>query len=134
MKRKVCFERFDETRHEAFFDIKNTCQELGISERTYYRWKAAKWVPVWAYNLIKRCTGDLDHFGWKDWKIENGTLYYKQLNHRYYNWQREDILRDLFDLYRAKPRRGQTPNLRIINGGKVNLSTPKQSEDKIKNH
>ena len=122
MKRKVCFERFEETRWNAFMHIDKACLELGITQRTYYRWKADKKAPIWAYNLMKRCTGDLEVFGWKYWRIENGVLYHNQLNHRHHNWQPQDLLIPLFSPVGIEGEEFKPPELRLIQGGKKTLS------------
>ena len=111
--KKVCFERFEETRWNAFLHINELCDELGISERTYYRWKADKQAPKWAYKAVKRCTGELTIFGWKGWRIENGVLYCDGVSHKHHNWTPKDLLVPLFTPPKIIDGK---PNLRLING------------------
>ena len=132
MTKKICFERFEETRWQAFMHVDKACLEMGITQRTYYRWKAEKKAPVWAYNLMKRCTGDLEIFGWKNWKIENGVLYNNGLHHVYHNWKPQDLIKPLFKPDVRNRDTTQPPILKLINGGKVNgVNRKEQTKKKI---
>ncbi|MDO3651348.1 hypothetical protein, partial [Nocardia mangyaensis] len=60
------------------------------------RWKSAGSGPYWAYKALSLLSGDLSHLGWKYWQIEDGWLYNRQLNKRYYRFQPADLLVAVF--------------------------------------
>ena len=94
--RRIAFEEIEQACHDAGFFISDACRELGISRRTWYRWKHDGHGPQWAYRLINLLSGDLSHFGWKHWQIRQGTLYNDQLNSRYYQFKPADLLVSVF--------------------------------------
>jgi hypothetical protein len=86
------FYKLDEARHRAGFFVREACTELGIKERTWYRWQAAGQGPKWALKALEILSGRLDYFGWKGWYIERGILYSDKLSAKYYNWEESDLL------------------------------------------
>ncbi len=87
----------DEARALAGLSIAACIDLCDISSRTWYRW-CHDGAPRWATRLILSTRGTLDRFGWKDWEIRHGRLYYNQLSYRYY-W---DPVRLVVPLYGVK--------------------------------
>lgn len=54
-----------------------------ITPRTWQRW-CNNGAPKWATRLILATRGTLDRYGWKDWEIRGGLLYFNQLAYRYW--------------------------------------------------
>lgn len=54
------FYKLDEARHRAGFFVREACTELGIKERTWYRWKAVGQGPKWALKALEILSGRLD--------------------------------------------------------------------------
>lgn len=84
--RKTEFYKIEETRLEAGFFVREVCENLGISERTWYRWKQKNSAPIWALRAIKLMSGKLDFLGWNGWYIEQGVLYTEKHSLKNYNW------------------------------------------------
>ncbi|WP_438957554.1 hypothetical protein [Porticoccus sp.] len=84
-QKKIPFEYIDESRQSAGFFVRDVCTHLGITERSYYRWKASGYGPKWVYKGLQILSGKLDFFGWKGWYICNGELYRDDFNPKYYN-------------------------------------------------
>ena len=74
MTRKVSFKKLQDARLEARLTLEKTLELLEISERSYYRWKANDAVPHWAVRMLEMLSGDLERYGWKNWRIEHGEL------------------------------------------------------------
>jgi hypothetical protein len=96
MAEKVDFSDFEEARIAAGLFFERMKSELDISERTYYRWKARGYVPLWAMRLVELLGGDLSAHGWQHWRIERGVLYCARLNARYHSWTPEKLLAALY--------------------------------------
>lgn len=94
--RKVPFDYIEETRLQAGFFVSELCEELGISERSWYRWKADKFAPRWVYRAVEILSGRLDFHGWKRWYIYDGVLYRSDLNPKYYSWEAGDLMVSVF--------------------------------------
>lgn len=47
------FYNLEEARHHAGFFITDTIAALGITRRTYERWRKKQAAPVWAVRLIE---------------------------------------------------------------------------------
>lgn len=90
------------------------CIELcDISERTWYRWKN-EGAPQWAIRLVMSQRPALDRFGWKDWEISGGCLYFKQLSYRYY-WTPAKLILPLWGITDASaPWQSQADNLSVL--------------------
>lgn len=70
-KRKtVAFYNIEQARKSAGFFVSETCQHLGISKATWYRWKVCGYAPEWASKLLKLLGGNLDALGWNGWLIK----------------------------------------------------------------
>lgn len=93
---KVTFEHIEEARREAGFFVVDVCEYLGISERSYYRWKASGYGPRWVYKSLEILSGRLDFQGWKGWRLFDGVLYNEELNTKYYNWIPADLMVSVF--------------------------------------
>lgn len=98
MKRtkKIPFDYIEETRLRAGFFVSELCDELGISERSWYRWKAEEFAPRWVYRAVEILSGRLDFHGWKRWYICDGVLYRNDLNPKYYSWEANDLMVSVF--------------------------------------
>ena len=73
------------------------CIELcDITERTWYRWLRLG-APRWAIRLVLSQQGTLDRYGWKDWEIRGGCLYFNQLHHRYF-WTPARLVLPLYNV------------------------------------
>jgi hypothetical protein len=83
-----------EARHIAGLSVADCIELCDVSKRTWYRW-SKEGAPTWAVRLILSCHGTLDRFGWPDWEMRGGRLYYNQLSHRYF-W---DPMRLVMPLY-----------------------------------
>ncbi len=55
MSKKMDWYDFEEARIEAGLFYGRLLEELGISERTLYRWKKQGKVPVWAWVFPESC-------------------------------------------------------------------------------
>lgn len=88
---KVDFESLNETRLEAGFFVREVCEMLGISERTWYRWQRSEKAPKWSYLALRTLSGRLDFLGWRGWYIERGVLYTEKHSPKLYNWKPEDL-------------------------------------------
>jgi len=95
-KRKVPFEYIEETRLRAGFFVDELCEELGVSQRSWYRWKAQNEAPRWVYRAVEIMSGKLDFFGWKGWYIFDGVLYKEDLNPKYYKKTPGELAADWF--------------------------------------
>lgn len=94
--RKTEFCYLDEARHIAGFFVSEVCQELGISQRTWYRWRSQGYGPKWALKCLEILSGDLSHLGWKNFYIKDSVLYNRELNTKYYNWETQDLMITVF--------------------------------------
>lgn len=95
-QKKVPFEYIEEAREEAGFFVRDVCEYLSITERSYYRWKASGKGPRWVYRSLEILSGRLDFQGWKGWRLFDGVLYNEGLNTKYYNWIPADLLVSVF--------------------------------------
>lgn len=96
-KRKTDFTDFEEARRQSGLFFERLLSELGISERTYYRWKECGKVPHWAMRIVELLSGDLSVHGWKHWRITRGVLTTDQLNSRYHRWTPCKLLKELYN-------------------------------------
>lgn len=85
-----------EARIEALLTVDQCIELCDITKRTWYRW-LQEGAPRWAIRLVMSQRGTLDHLGWQDWEIRNGTLNYKQLSYRYY-WEPVNLLLPLYNV------------------------------------
>lgn len=84
----------DEARRLAFLSVTDVLELCDIKIRTWYRWQASG-APKWAVRLVLSQTGKLDHLGWKNWEIRQGTLYCNQLAYRYH-WEPHHLILPLY--------------------------------------
>ena len=94
--KKVPFDYIEETRLEAGFFVPELCDELGISERSWYRWKKENAAPRWVHRAVEILSGRLDYFGWDGGFICDGVLYRSDINPKYYSWSPGDLMEALF--------------------------------------
>lgn len=85
-----------EARLRAGLTVRQCIELCDISERTWYRWLRYR-APTWAIRLVMSQQATLDRFGWKDWEISGGCLYFKQLSYRYY-WTPVKLILPLYNL------------------------------------
>lgn len=102
MTRTVEFYEFEEARRSAGLFYAQALIELGISERTYYRWKNKDRAPAWALKIMQLLPGELDRHGWKNWYIQNGRLFCRGLNPRYASWSPGELLAAEFEKQNPK--------------------------------
>lgn len=88
---KVDFDSIEETRLEAGFFVREICEQLGISERSWYRWKRSGSGPKWVFLSLRILSGRLDFLGWRGWYIERGTLFCEFHSPKLYNWTPSDL-------------------------------------------
>lgn len=121
--KKRDFNDFEEARISSGLFFERMLSELGISERTYYRWKASGQVPAWALRLVELLSGDLEPHGWRHWRIRDGRLVTEQLNQRYHWWTPGELL--------AQQLTGMNPRRPVPIGGKIEkTATPQLREFK----
>lgn len=94
--KKCRFDDIEETQLLAGFFVSDVCKKLGISERSWYRWKSQGVAPYWAFVALKLLAGSLDHLGWRGWYIEQGVLYTRLHSEKLYNWRPGELARDRF--------------------------------------
>jgi hypothetical protein len=92
----VDFATFEEARIHAGLFNGRVKTELGISERTWYRWQRERRVPWWAYRLIQLLGGDLEHLGWPGWRLHRGVLTTETLSPVRHYWEPADLLVSVF--------------------------------------
>lgn len=90
------FAYIEETRLRAGFFVDELCEELGVSQRSWYRWKSQNEAPRWVYRAVEILSGKLDFFGWKGWYIFDGVLYREDLNPKYYKKTPGDLAAYMF--------------------------------------
>lgn len=93
---KVRFEDLEEARLVAGYFVDELADQLGFSERSYYRWKADGFAPKWVSIALNLLCGRLDHLGWKGWYISEGVLYHQMHHPDQYFWKQSDLLHDRF--------------------------------------
>lgn len=93
---KVDFKEFEETRLNAGFFVREVVEFLGISQRTWYRWKQQNQAPIWALRALKLRAGCLDYLGWYGWYIERGVLYNRKHSPNLYRWTPSDLVLSRF--------------------------------------
>tara|TARA_R110002073_G_C8994124_1_gene538288 strand:+ start:16 stop:468 length:453 start_codon:yes stop_codon:yes gene_type:complete len=102
-----------EARLIARLSVQECIELCDISERTWYRW-LKNGAPTWALRLILSQEPSLDRFGWKDWEISGGCLYFKQLSYRYY-WTPAKLILPLWGITDSSaPWSETTDNLSAI--------------------
>lgn len=82
----------DEFRTKLALFVHECIDELGISERTWYRWVQQNCAPEWAYKLLRYRAGHLDGMGWKQWQIREGILYFDGFKSHAYQWEPGELL------------------------------------------
>lgn len=92
MARSVSFYDFEEARLSAGFFVPVVIELLGVSERSWYRWKQNGRVPLWAMRLLEAHSGRLDHLGLKHWSVKDGKLLHDYLDDRYHHWDFGELL------------------------------------------
>lgn len=85
-----------EARLVARLTVEDCIELCDISERTWYRWLKLG-APQWAVRLVLSQQATLDRFGWKDWEIRDGALYWNQLHYRYF-WTPERLVLPLYNV------------------------------------
>lgn len=93
--RSVRFDNFEEARLHAGFLLGDVLSRLGISRRSYYRWKRNGRVPGWALDLLKLHAGDLSPIGLTRWRLNRDVLYHTDLDPRYHSWPIHELLADI---------------------------------------
>lgn len=96
---RVGYDEFDDigiARLYARMTIEDCIELCDISLRTWYRWRKIG-APRWAIRLIESQIGRLDPFGWKDWEIRGGCLYYNKLDYRYF-WTPNRLVLPLYNV------------------------------------
>ena len=96
MLMKVCFEYIDEAHCESGLFLVEVCEYLGISVRTWYRWRERKKGPKWALVALEALAGRLDHLGWKGFYISNGYMYNRDLSPKYYQFEPGHLIGAVF--------------------------------------
>src|SRR5690606_24923169 len=89
---KVSWELINETRHEAGFFVSDICAQVGISERSWYRWQRQGQGPKWLYEWLRLRSGDLSLLGWERWRLYKGVITHSDLNPKYFNFGPEHLL------------------------------------------
>lgn len=96
LMKKVPFDCLEDTRLFAGYFVREVCDELGISERSYYRWKREGFGPKWVLVALNLLCGKLDHLGWKGWYIADGKLFSQYHHPSQYNWTPGQLLEARF--------------------------------------
>lgn len=97
--RKAGFDRYDDinlARHEARLTVDQCIDLCDITERTWYRW-LRDGAPRWAIRLVESQIATLDRFGWQNWEIRAGNLYFNELDHRYF-WNPVKLVLPLYNV------------------------------------
>jgi len=93
---KVLFDDLEETRLFSGWFVRDLCDDLGITERTYYRWKREGYAPKWVSVALYALCGKLDHLGWKGFYIRDGKLYSQGHHPDQYCWSPGQLLEARF--------------------------------------
>lgn len=117
---KESFSELENARLDAGFFVSDAIKFLGISRRTWYRWKESNLCPVWAIRLMKFGAGYLDEFGWKGWRIHKGKLSCNELDSKYFIWKPGDLKAEAFWRANGKRQGGtlsihETRNIVVLN-------------------
>ena len=120
-----------EAQVEARLTVSQCIELCDISERTWYRW-LKDGAPTWAIRLVMSQAPNLDRFGWKDWEITGGCLYFKQLSYRYY-WTPTKLILPLWGITSASaPWESDADNLSSLDTARKARIAPENSENRTK--
>lgn len=124
------YDDITEARLVARLTVAQCIDLCDCTERTWYRWMQDG-APRWAIRLVMSQRGTLDHLGWKDWEIDGGCLYHRQLSYRYY-WTPTRLLLPLYNVTASDiAYRAHADNLSSIETARDARKTDKTPENTV---